>query len=111
MNIKRSLHHVSPPSIPALECIHCNCCLPPDKHFLFCFVLCLWQLLPEDCSECEWTVNEEAGSEGMGENCGNFSHTSRAPLQGIRCLSGMRLLTTEVLMQQTFTSLQMKSKV
>lgn len=42
--------------------------------------------------------------EGMEEDCGNFNHTTGAPLLGIHCLSEMRLLYTEVLMQKTVAS-------
>lgn len=32
----------------------------PDKQVFFC----LWQLLPEDCFECDGTVNEDSRREG-----------------------------------------------
>lgn len=41
-------------------CIHWDCCSDQINRVFFC----LWQLLPEDCSECDSTVNEEAGREG-----------------------------------------------
>lgn len=43
------------------ERIHRDCCSYQINSFF-----CLLQLLPEDCFQCDWTVNEE----GMGRQAG-----------------------------------------
>lgn len=56
----------------------------PDKQFF-----CLLQLLPEDCFQCDWIVNEDAGRRG-----------GRASQEGIQTKRQNTLVLLQVMIYQ-----------
>lgn len=61
------------PPTPCSSVYSLGLLLRPDKQGFFC----LWQLLPEDCFECDLTVNEEVGAKEGESDERKYRPTSR----------------------------------